>query len=90
MNYVGQQESVHKCYTQRHLAYLFCIETILILILVYILSYSLPGSGLLDPILALNFPTERDLYNLKGGEEGREKNPTVIHAEKSSSSLEDP
>lgn len=28
-------------------------------------GYILPGSGLLDPILTLNFPTERDLYNLK-------------------------
>lgn len=41
-------------------------------------SYVLPGSGLLDPILTLNFPTKRDLYNLKGtrGGEERKKNKT--------------
>lgn len=55
---------------------LFYFQNILILILVDSLQFSciLPGSGLLDPILALDFPTKRDLYNLKWGEEkGEEK-----------------
>lgn len=44
---------------------LFYIQNILILVESFQLSCILPGSGLLDPILALDFPTKRDLYNLK-------------------------
>ena len=68
----------------RHLTFLFYTQNILILMLVdkVQFSYILPGSGLLDPVLALNFPTKRDLYNLNAWGEG-ERNQTVIHVKKS-------
>lgn len=83
--------TVHQCYTQRHLTFLFYIQNILILILVDALQFSiLPGSGLLDPIFTVNFPTKRDLYNLKAGEgKEREEKQPVIHLKKKSLSLED-
>ena len=77
LNCAGQQGSMVNLIVPTGIPHTVLHSNISILIPVDALQLIsiLPGSGLLDPILALTFPTKRDLYNLKwkGAKEWRKK-----------------